>query len=62
MIGCEKQIELPKTICYYPEFPKINNNVKTKLFNLNDREIDGFIKKLVIHKEKINILRKNNGK
>jgi hypothetical protein len=58
MTGCNsKELNYEKPKCYYPKFPKISNITKTKLKNMNDNDINYFIKQLVIYKEKVNIMK-----
>jgi len=55
-------VESDRNICYYPKFPSANIIVKNKLRELNDSNVNNYIKSLVIYKEKINKLKgKTNG-
>ena len=46
-----------KTSCYYPKFPTANKKVKDTLKSLNNRDIDLYIKELVVYKLKIENLK-----
>lgn len=61
IVGCSgKNIEISNGSCHYPEFPKRNKEVKQKLYDLKNKEVDKWINKIIIYKKKIKVLQ--NGK